>query len=220
MEPNFWTKRWQEGEIGFHREEAHNYLTEHWHVLKIEPDSEVLVPLCGKSTDMVWLAEQGHHVIGVELSPVAVDAFFLEQNLQPTTRVSGPFMIKEAGPYTIWCGDIFTLPPDVTKDISAVYDRAALVAFPPAMQASYATKLATLTPAGVPTMLIGLAYRQGEISGPPFSTPLPQVAMLFGPTHTLSIVESRDGLEQSENLKSRGVTWLEESLYILRRKYG
>jgi thiopurine S-methyltransferase len=218
MEPNFWTKRWQEGEIGFHREEAHHYLTQHWHVLKLEPDSEVLVPLCGKSTDMVWLAERGHRIIGVELSPVAVDAFFLEQKLQPTTRVSGPFMIKEAGPYTIWCGDVFALPPDVTKGIAAVYDRAALVAFPPGMQGRYAAKLAELTPAGVPTMLVGLAYRQGEISGPPFSTPLPQVAMLFGPTHSLAIVESRDGLEQSQNLKERGVSWLEESLYILRRK--
>ena len=218
MEPEFWTKRWQEGEIGFHRPEVHDYLARHWHVLKLEPESEIFVPLCGKATDMVWLAEQGHSIIGVELSPVAVDAFFAEQELQPTTRVSGPFMIKEAGPYTIWCGDVFALPPSVTRDISAVYDRAALVAFPPDMQPAYAAKLAELTPSRVPTMLVGLSYRQGEISGPPFSTPLPQVAMLFGPTHSLSIIEARDGLEQSENLKSRGVTWLEESLYILRRK--
>jgi thiopurine S-methyltransferase len=218
MEPEFWTKRWQEGEIGFHRPEVHDYLARHWHVLKLEPESEIFVPLCGKATDMVWLAEQGHRIIGVELSPVAVDAFFAEQELQPTTRVSGPFMIKEAGPYTIWCGDIFTLPASVTRDVAAVYDRAALVAFPPDMQPAYAAKLAQLTPSGVPTVLVGLAYRQGEISGPPFSTPLPQVAMLFGPTHTLAIVEARDGLEQSQNLKSRGVTWLEESLYILRRK--
>lgn len=218
MEPEFWTKRWQAGEIGFHRAEVHDYLARHWHVLKLEPESEVLVPLCGKATDMVWLAEQGHRIIGVELSPVAVDSFFAERGLEPTTRVSGRFMIKEAGPYTIWCGDVFALPPAVTQDVAAVYDRAALVAFPPDMQAAYATKLAELTPSGVPTMLVGLDYRTGEISGPPFATPLQQVATLFGPTHTLSIIESRDGLEQSGNLKARGVTWLEESLYILRRK--
>ena len=218
MEPNFWTKRWQEGEIGFHREDAHNYLIQYWQTLKLEPETEVLVPLCGKSTDMVWLAGRATTSLGSSCHRSPWMPSSPSRNLQPTTRVSGPFMIKEAGPYTIWCGDIFTLPPDVTKDISAVYDRAALVAFPPAMQASYAAKLATLTPAGVPTMLVGLAYRQGEISGPPFSTPLPQVAMLFGPTHSLAIVESRDGLEQSQNLKERGVSWLEELLYILRRK--
>jgi thiopurine S-methyltransferase len=49
---------------------------------------------------------------------------------------------------------------------------------------------------------------------------LSQVAALFGDTHAIRLAETRDGLEQSQNLKSRGVTTLDESAYILTRKTG
>ncbi len=32
----------------------------------------VLVPLCGKTPDLLWLAEQGNEIVGVELSEIAV----------------------------------------------------------------------------------------------------------------------------------------------------
>ena len=43
--------------------------------LGLAKGAAVLVPLCGKSLDLVWLAEQGHAVIGVELA----EAFVKEQ---------------------------------------------------------------------------------------------------------------------------------------------
>jgi thiopurine S-methyltransferase len=47
---------------------------------------------------------------------------------------------------------------------------------------------------------------------------LAQIAALFGETHAIRLAETRDGLEQSQNLKSRGVTTLDESAYILTRR--
>ena len=219
MTPDFWIERWQKGDIGFHQTSGNDLLPKHWPSLKIAAGSTVLVPLCGKSPDMVWLAAQGHRVVGVELSPLAVDDFFREQGLEADTRVAGPFTVRTAGPITIWCGDVFELPAEAVKDVAAVYDRAALVAFPASLQARYAKTLGALLPSA-PILLISLTYPDGQIPGPPFSTPLAQVAALFGATHDIDIRETRDRLEESPNLKERGVTALEEAAYAVRPKAG
>ncbi|MGD8547546.1 MAG: thiopurine S-methyltransferase, partial [Thiohalophilus sp.] len=72
MEPDFWHERWENNLIGFHSNEVNPYLRTHWSKLSLEPAARVLVPLCGKSLDLIWLAEQGYQVVGVELSPIAV----------------------------------------------------------------------------------------------------------------------------------------------------
>ncbi|HYD15040.1 MAG TPA: thiopurine S-methyltransferase [Hyphomicrobium sp.] len=220
MTPDFWIERWQKGDIGFHQAEVHDYLARYWPTLKLAPGSTIFVPLCGKSRDMVWLAAAGHKIVGVELSPLAVDDFFREQRMEADTRTIGSFVVRSDGPFTIWCGDIFELPAEALSDVAAVYDRAALVALPPSLQARYAQKLTEIVPASAPILLASLSYPEGEIAGPPFSTPLGRLASLFGGMHTISIAESRDGLEHSQNLKARGVTQLEEAVYVLRRKTG
>ena len=218
MTRDFWIERWQKGEIGFHQPDVHDFLPKHWPALDVAPGGAVLVPLCGKSHDMVWLAERGYKVVGVELSPLAVDDFFREQGIEAETRTNGPFVVRSAGPYTIWCGDIFDLPAEAVHEAVAAYDRAALVALPSSLQPRYAEKLCELLPDAAPLLLVGLWYPEGETAGPPFSTPLSQVAELFGDTHSIRIHETRDGLEQSPNLKARGVTALDETAYVLTRK--
>ena len=218
MTPDFWLERWQKGDIGFHQSRVHDFLPKYWPQLKVERGAAVFVPLCGKSLDMMWLAGNGYKVIGVELSPLAVDDFFREHDLEAETRSAGPFVVRSSGPFTIWCGDLFELPAEALVDVKAAYDRAALVALPPSLQTRYAETLSSILPAAAPILLASLYYPQGEISGPPFSTPLAQIAALFGETHAIRLAETRDRLEQSQNLKSRGVTTLDESAYILTRR--
>ena len=62
MDANFWEKRWETGQIGFHLAEVNPLLVRHHHVLP--PRARVFVPLCGKSLDLVWLAKEGHAVVG------------------------------------------------------------------------------------------------------------------------------------------------------------
>jgi len=88
MQPEFWLQRWQQGQIGFHRGEGMPLLERHWPALQVAPGGRVLVPLCGKSLDMHWLAAQGHRVLGVEISPLAVQQFFAEAGLRPERRSS------------------------------------------------------------------------------------------------------------------------------------
>lgn len=218
MEPKFWLDRWQRADTGFHQESAHDYLVKHWSALGVPKGAEVLVPLCGKSLDMVWLAEHGHGVLGLELSEVAVDAFFAERSRTPGVVTSNGFNIKRAGPFEIWCGDYFAVPPEATRRIGGVFDRAALVAMPRIMQKDYADQLARLTPSGVPVLLVALDFDPSEMDGPPFPIPPAQIEALFGGAFRISVLERRDGLSASQNLKKRGLTALEETAYRLDRR--
>ena len=77
-----WQERWREGRIGWHQSGGHPGLQRHWPWT----GRRVLVPLCGKAVDLRWLAERGNAVVGVELSPLAVESFFAEQGLQYTIQ--------------------------------------------------------------------------------------------------------------------------------------
>ena len=57
---NHWIERWQNGRIGWHETDGNAGLRAHWRF----DAQQVLVPLCGKSPDLRWLAEQGHRVSG------------------------------------------------------------------------------------------------------------------------------------------------------------
>lgn len=217
MDAEFWLNRWQKNEIGFHAEEVQPALVKYWPLLGLAPGARVLVPLCGKSLDMAWLAEQGHPVVGAELSAIAVRDFFAGQGLTPRQEERGGFEISRAPSYELWCGDFFSLKKaDVA--VAAAYDRAALVAMPPAMQPRYAAKMAELLPQGAKTLLISLDYDPREIEGPPFNITHARVDELFSATFNVSRVDAREGLSRSEHLRKRGITWLEEATYLLERK--
>ena len=67
--------------LGFHQAEVTPLLQAHWDAVGAPEGCTVFVPLAGKSIDMVWLASRGHRVLGVELSPLAVEQFFAEHGL-------------------------------------------------------------------------------------------------------------------------------------------
>lgn len=216
MDASFWLERWQNGDIGFHRDEFHPALNAHWMRLEVPPPATVFVPLCGKSLDMQWLARRGHRILAVELSELAVDAFFAEQRREPSTRREGPFAIKSAGPFEIWCGDIFQLPEAPLATVGAVYDRASLVAFPPRMQSEYAGWLATSLPAA-PALIVSLAYDESQMNGPPFSIPERRVRELLEGHYTLEVLERKDALKLNDNLRKRGLTALVETVFLARK---
>jgi thiopurine S-methyltransferase len=218
MDPSFWLERWQRADIGFHQPAAHDFLPRHWRALQVPRGASVLVPLSGKSLDMVWLAEQGHDVLGIELSDLAVEQFFAERSRAPAVVTEGRFKIRRAGPYEIWCGDYFAFDPVRTRRIGGVFDRAALVAMPSTMQAAYADHLAALAPPGVPVLLVALAYDPSEMDGPPFPITDGRMEELFGDTFRITLLEKRDGLASSPNLRKRGLSWLDETAWKLVRR--
>ncbi|OYY73730.1 MAG: thiopurine S-methyltransferase [Gammaproteobacteria bacterium 28-57-27] len=141
-----WLQCWHDRQTGFHQAAINPLLTRFWPELGLDVASRIFVPLCGKSLDMLWLAQQGHEVIGVELSPIAVRAFFKENRLRPTRRPAGLLTLWQAGRISILCGDYFALTSSELGQIDAVYDRAALTAFPEDVRLLYVAHLKLILP--------------------------------------------------------------------------
>lgn len=168
--PDFWHQRWTTDQIGFHQDQPNPHLVRHWP--SMGAGRRVLVPLCGKSHDLAWLAAQGHEVVGVELSPVACAAFFAERGLTPEVAPAGRHTRYTHGAITLLQGDFF----DLEGVFDAAWDRAALIALPPPVRQRYAAHLRRHVRG--PTLLVTFQYDQARRDGPPFSVPEDEVQRL------------------------------------------
>lgn len=218
MHADFWLERWERNQIGFHLDTVNPYLPRHWPRLGLADNTRVLVPLCGKSLDLAWLAAQGLQVMGVELSAKAVAEFFAERHLTPAIRQQGAFSVYQAGSVELWCGDFFALSAADLAGCGGLYDRAALIAMPPAMRQQYAAKLTEIVSPGCQGLLITLDYEQQQIDGPPFAVVDGEVRDLFAGAWQLQVEEERDILSESVKFLKAGATRLEERVYRLARE--
>jgi thiopurine S-methyltransferase len=215
MKKDFWLERWDREEIGFHQNEVNPYLCEYWQELHLARGSMVFVPLCGKSQDMLWLRKQGHQVMGVELSNIAVQAFFKENGYTPHHVTRGKFAHCEADGIRILCGDFFDLSKDDLAKVSAVYDRASLIALPPEMRERYVRRLANILPPATQILLITVDYPQPEMQGPPFSVSSGEVEALYREHAEVRLLAQLDVLAQNPRFQQRGLSRLQENIFLL-----
>lgn len=166
-----WLERWREGRIGWHEVDGSALLKRYWP--RLVRGSSVLVPFCGKSVDLLWLAAQGLDVVGVEISEIAVRAFFDEHDLGFENTVAGKLQCYRAlsAPVRLYCGDYFDFAGVELDDggFQALYDRGALVALPESARPRYVTHTRSLLEADAYHMLLSLEYDQEAVEGPPFS---------------------------------------------------
>jgi len=206
MEPKFWREKWAANQIGFHEEIFHELMCEHWVPLVVDCAARVFVPLCGKSRDMLWLRERGHEVVGVEVSDIAVAAFLEENGLIAQRDEFGRFSRYRGEGYTLLCGDIFDLTPEILGPFAAFYDRAALIALPPETRQAYAAHIQSLCAEKTHGLLITIGYPPDEVSPPPFLVPREEVQTLYGPWCEVTLVGGGDtqvkGVAASHNAYS------------------
>lgn len=218
METSFWIDRWQRNEIGFHQESVNAYLQTFWPRLGLPAGATVFVPLCGKSRDLLWLAAQGYRVLGVEISPIAVAAFFTENGLAPERVATEAFVQWRHDELTLLCGDFFALTPQQLQDVAAVYDRASLIALPPTLRERYVQRLAELLAPGTEVLLISLEYPPHQMQGPPFCIPEAQVHTLYDNAFQVTSIHTESVLDSNPRFRERGLTELREHVYIVNRR--
>ena len=208
----FWHHRWETEQIGWHRSEFNDLLVNHWASLGLEAETEVLVHLCGKSLDMVWLAQQGHRIVGLELVDKAVQSFFEEGSMTPEKEVIGGHQRYVCPPFTVIQGDVFALEEN-TVQADAWYDRAAMIALPADMRDAYVEQLRRQTKAGAVGLLITYAYPQDEMEGPPFALHDEDVKRFFSDGFE---VEHLEGMEL-EDERGRGLSSITLSVFKITR---
>lgn len=214
MHKDFWHERWQRKEIGFHRDSVHPLLGKRWSEISRRDTGPVLVPLCGKSLDMRWLAQLGHPVVGVELDRGAVDAFFDEAGISPEVDDSGPLTALSADGITIFVGDFLEF--ESPAEFGLVYDRAALIALPPEMRPGYLAQLASLLKPGARGLLLTLEYPQAAMQGPPFSV-MPD-ELVGNLALDFQCLARNDELASHPRFVEKGLSWLNEVAYQVTRR--
>jgi thiopurine S-methyltransferase len=217
MDKEFWHDRWQTGQISFHQNEINPYLVRYWPSLQLEPESRVFIPLCGKTLDMIWLLDQGHTIIGNEISELAVEAFFRENSLNPVIRQKAGFTSWSCDRMEILCGDFFDLAATDIGRIDALYDRAALIALPSDLRARYATRITQLLKPQTPCLLVTLDYEQGKMPGPPFAVSAEEVSRLYREGFSIEQLAHTDVLDDQPRFREKGLDALRESVYRLQR---
>ncbi len=220
MEIAFWEQRWQEKQTGFHLDQVNPWLKKFWPDIKLAQGSHVFVPLCGKSLDLLWLEKSGYRVTGVECSQLAVETFFTENNLACKRETCGTLQLYSSANINLLQGDFFELQAAMLASVSALYDRAALIALPAEMRQRYVAKLIEVLPAQTVILLITLEYNQALMSGPPFSVAETEVRTLYGQRFHIHTLQQTDVLPEQPRFAQRGLDALVESVYLLQPKHS
>lgn len=216
MDHDFWTQLWIDNNIKFHKLETNETLIQFYNQLKLKKGGTVFVPLCGKSLDMLWLAEQGYHVVGVELSEVAVDAFFTENDVPFEVRNTLDFKVYFNDRITIYCGDFFKLNKMQLSQVAGVYDRASLIALPEVLRREYVKQIKSLLPPSSRILLSTLEYDQALAKGPPFSVTKSWIDQHYQPEFIITQLKN-EASHLPEALEEQGVSKVSDAVYLLQR---
>ncbi|HAM21976.1 MAG TPA: thiopurine S-methyltransferase [Actinobacteria bacterium] len=207
MESGHWLEKWQTNDLGFHETAGNQLLQRQLDKLKLPANARILVPLCGKSEDLAWLASRGYVVIGVELSEIAARDFFAEHGIVPTVTRDGTLVRYSGRGVDILVGDFFDVDRQTVAAVDGVYDRAALVALPPEMRTKYSTHLVDIAERA-PQLLITFEYEQDKMAGPPFSIPESEVDRLYGHRYAVEKIEEQQVVRGLKGVPAAEVAWL------------
>ncbi|SFC11960.1 thiopurine S-methyltransferase [Marinospirillum celere] len=206
MDRAYWEEVWREEDLGFHQSQVNRHLQRFWSRLKLAPEARVLVPLCGKSLDMSWLLSEGHDVIGVDFSRKAQEDFLATRQEAVRYSQQKDLYLAYQGALLFVAGDVFHLRQEMLRSVDAVYDRAALVALPPATRQNYAFFLAQCLRPGAQILLVTRQAPEERLS-PPFNISAEEVDRLYGTNFRI------ERLQREE----RGDGVIEE-VYLMKRK--
>ncbi|NAZ46544.1 thiopurine S-methyltransferase [Vibrio toranzoniae] len=210
--PEFWHNKWAANQIGFHLEDVNPLLIEFWEKTNPNYEKSVFVPLCGKSEDLIWLVSKHEEVQGVELSQIAVRAFFSEHFYTPTvTQINGQHELYQFDELSVYTGDYFTAP---IQPVDIIYDRASLVALPAEMRVQYVERLKQLLKPGGKILLVTLDYDQNEMAGPPFSVPKLEIDQLFA-GYKITLLNQDIADDEHPKIAKKGLSRFCEEVYLI-----
>jgi thiopurine S-methyltransferase len=223
VEHTFWHNKWEINQLGFHLNYIHPLLKRNIGLFQVnnslkngfKNQQSIFVPLCGKTLDIGYLLDQGHSVVGVELSEIAVKEVFQQLSIQAEISEWAGGKLYQGKNLRIFVGDFFALTKSELGAIALVYDRAALIALPEKMRLEYAQHLAKITQYAS-QLLITLDYDQNIAGGPPFAVPSEEVEALYGGTYPIQLLEEADIIEEEPRFKAKGLTSFYQRAYRLK----
>lgn len=243
-----WKDKWEKHELGWHLPTVNPALERFFHELmpeSMQPSApmgpRILMPLCGKTADMAWLARRGISVLGIEGVRSAVDEFAEENSVMGhSVAITIPGIdeknfrghavligVGEEGstrgapppPVIFVEGDFFKLTSEDARALvpcDAAFDRGSLVAIQPALREHYAKILTELIVPGGRVLLVVVEhdpFPDGRL-GPPFEVTEQDVMRLYSNAFT---IKQLGRSEVSNDKRRRECTRFEEVIYLLTK---
>lgn len=177
LTPDDWVQdRWidLDRDPGFHRKEYSPMLLKYHNVLfSAGKPGKVFVPLCGKTMDLIYLADQGHEVIGLEYSKGAIERFCEENSLHFTTEklAEAPFVLYKTNEKNIkvYQGNMFDMSPEICGKFDAAFDRGSFVAINLDDHKAYSDLMSSVLKPDGKILMESLSYKSATYGGPPHS---------------------------------------------------
>jgi len=215
MDKNFWLKAWEDNNIAFHETQVNDYLTRFF--AKLQPVTEaILVPLCGRSVDLLWLLKHHSKVVGVELSKIAVESFWRERGITPELEQRGVYTVYSFEQCKILLGDFFKLRTSDIGKVSAVYDKGCLVALPPELRIKYVDLMKNLLCKGTKMLLIAVEYDKVVVT-PPFPVTQTDITQLYGDAFSITLLAKEKMKNIAPSWEEKGVDELTRCIYFLEK---
>ena len=208
MDQRFWEQRWAEGATAFHRGAVSPALERNARTY-FPSGSKVLVPLCGKTLDLAWLAAQGFEVHGVEFVEQAAREFFAEHGIEPE-RVGDVWLVPGLA---IQCGDFLAV--DLPAAFGGIWDRAAMIAISPPDRPAYTARIRGLVEKGAVLLLESFDYDSATFSGPPFPLPPRDVRTWFS-GFRIDELGQEDVLRTEPKWRERGAVSATSTTWAIR----
>jgi thiopurine S-methyltransferase len=214
-----WKHRWETANTAWQKHTTHPSLLQFvdTHLLKNQKNARVLVPLCGKSVDLAYLASHVgvSTVVGVEGVRQGIEEFSTEQphlGMKEEEASAGSYKRWVGNRIVLLNGDFLALNASTAGGrVSGVWDRGALVAVDPSIRPAYVQVLGNVIAPGGVILLSAFVRPNGDVTtGPPFSIDEDEVRRLFG---NLSWVESIECVE------TKNLFWSEPSWYTAFAAY-
>ena len=206
-----WHSHWIRKTPGFHEGQVNAYLEQFLPLFELNSGDHIFMPLCGKAVDILWLSQQGYHVIGVELSEVAIQSFFEESDLEFVKVEQPNFVIYQAPNITLYQGDFMHIQAQHLTGCKLVYDRASIVAIESFNRKVYKRKMLEIIPVGTPMLMVTLDYDQNIMQGPPFSVPVSEITALYQPEYQLELLLTSEQIGERPRWRELGLESLLES---------
>ncbi len=213
---NFWKERWQQGQTGWHNATVNQNLQKHHAVLFKTQAPTIFVPLCGKTLDMRWLADQGARIFGVDLVRQALDEYCIEQAFTPQESQTDGIPTLTTDKHTLFHGNVFDITTEQIGEVDAIFDRAALVALPLELRQGYANHCLSLLKPGGTILLITYDSPVGDDQGPPFPVRKGTVESLYSAASSCTqLDEVLMTADNDERLQKRGIDWSRADIWAI-----
>ncbi|MGA0556913.1 thiopurine S-methyltransferase [Larkinella sp. VNQ87] len=209
MEKQAWAESWEASNNRFHRQDVHPYVLKHLTPFALMEKS-ILVPLCGRSLDLVYFSQFAERVVGVEQAESVILQFFAENQLA-YEKVGERYISNNL---TIFCKDLFALTPEEVGEINLVYDRASLAALPLPLRVGYLQKMEELTSPGTQYFLTTLEYAP-EMDSAPYSI-APEEVYGYFPNYLIDHVES-PAVPHHRLVRRFNLHYLKEHGFLMRK---